>query len=244
MAINLTIHDSNGTHSFDIIHNDEFLQSNDIISQRSCPSTPLQNGIAEQKIIICLILVSCAITFLCEVFFTVIHLINRLSSPPLGNESLFAQLFSHPPDYSTLCIIGHVCYVYLLPQERTKLNAQSIQCVFLGYSSQKKDFLCYVKFESLEIFSSKNFFLQHTMTLSILQFLSCLCFLTLQQGPLKIIPWLLFQYKNLHQLLYVVVHAFVSPHKATLSYIPIHSSYKQAMKNECWQKLLKLNFSH
>ncbi|RDX82532.1 hypothetical protein CR513_36657, partial [Mucuna pruriens] len=42
--------------------------------------------------------------FLCKALSIVVHLINRLSSPSLGNESPFNWLFGHPLDYSTLCI--------------------------------------------------------------------------------------------------------------------------------------------
>jgi hypothetical protein len=42
-------------------------------------------------------------------------------------------LFGHPPTYSNLRTFGYVCYVHLHAHKRTKLTAQSIQCVVLGY---------------------------------------------------------------------------------------------------------------
>lgn len=81
--------------------------------------------------------------FLCEALSTVVHLINRMPSPSIGNESLFIQLYGHPPNYSTFRIFGCVCYVHLTPQERTKLTTQSVEYTFLGYSPHQKGFLCY-----------------------------------------------------------------------------------------------------
>ena len=81
--------------------------------------------------------------FWCEVISTMVHLINRLPSPSLNNDSPFTRLFGHPLDYSTLRTFGCMCSVYLSSLECHKLTAKSIACVFLGYSSHQKVFICY-----------------------------------------------------------------------------------------------------
>ena len=52
-------------------------------------------------------------------------------------------IFGKPPNYSTLRTIGCVCYVDHQPPECTKLTAQYAKCVFLGYSTHQKGFICY-----------------------------------------------------------------------------------------------------
>ena len=108
----------------------DFLQSKGIISQRSCPSTPQQNGVAEKKnhhlldVVRTLLLDSLVPPrFWYEALSTAIHLINCLPSPMLNHVSTFSKLFGHSPLYSNLRTFGCVCFVHLPTHEQHKLTA-------------------------------------------------------------------------------------------------------------------------
>jgi hypothetical protein len=127
-----------------------FLQSHGIMSQRSCPFTLQQNGVAERKnhhlfdVVRTLLIESCVPShFWCEALSTTVYLITRLPSPNLNNDSPYFRLFGHAPNYSNLHIFGCVCFVHLPAHERNKLTAQSVKCAFLGYAVTQKGFLCY-----------------------------------------------------------------------------------------------------
>ena len=127
-----------------------FLQSHGNISQRSCPFTPQQNGVAERKnrhlldVVCTLLIESCVPShFWCEALSTAVYLINRLPSPTLNDDSPYFRLFGYAPNYSNLHIFGCVCFVHLPAHERNKLTAQSVKCAFLGHAGTQKGFLCY-----------------------------------------------------------------------------------------------------
>jgi hypothetical protein len=105
-----------------------------------------QNGIAERKHCHVIetartFLISSFVPshFLSEAIFTAVYLINRQPSSNLSGkcpgEVLFGTL--------SLRIFGCTCYFLLSPREQTKLTAQFVECVFLGYRPEHKGCQCY-----------------------------------------------------------------------------------------------------
>ncbi|GAB2299629.1 hypothetical protein Dimus_038571 [Dionaea muscipula] len=115
----------------------------------SCPGTPEQNGLAERKH---RHIVETGLTLLAHsnlprdywsyAFSTAVLLINRLPSQSLSGRIPYTILMGKPADYSLLRVFGCICYPYMQPFGRTKLDYKSTTCIFLGYSSQHKGYRC------------------------------------------------------------------------------------------------------
>lgn len=74
---------------------------------------------------------------------TAAYLINRLPSRVLDFKSPLEVLKNRKPNLSHLQVFGCVCYVLAQSVHGDKLDTRSNKCVFLGYCSTKKGYICY-----------------------------------------------------------------------------------------------------
>lgn len=127
-----------------------FLDSQGILHQCTCPYTPQQNGVAERKnrhvVETAITLMSVASLSKSFWFHSVAHscfLINRMPCKSLQMLSPYELLFHKPPDLSILKVFGSSCYPYLRPYTHDKLDSRTTKCVFLGYALGYKGVICY-----------------------------------------------------------------------------------------------------
>ena len=133
---------SNEFHSFCISHG--------ITHQYTCPHTSQQNGLAERKhrhiVDIALTLISQSslpLSFWPYAFSTAVYLINRVPPSNSKTSSPWELLFHRQPNYASLRTFGCLCYPLMRPYNSHKLQPRSVECVFLGYATNAKGYLCY-----------------------------------------------------------------------------------------------------
>ena len=141
----------------DFLNNElsEFLTSEGIKHETSCPYTPQQNGLAERKIgdIVdkartLLIQASTPINLWGFAIMTAVHLINRLPSSSLEFQSPLEILEKCFPGIRLktglpVKIFGCVAYVHNPVHKQNKWSTKGLKCVFLGYSNTQKGYKVY-----------------------------------------------------------------------------------------------------
>jgi hypothetical protein len=120
------------------------------LAQFSCLGAHAQNRVAERKYRHLLetaraLMIASSVPphFWARAVSTATYLINIQPFSTLPGGIPFENLCGKTADYSSLRLFGCVCYVLLAPRERTKLAAQSVECVFLCYSAEHKGYRCW-----------------------------------------------------------------------------------------------------
>ncbi|CAL9245665.1 unnamed protein product, partial [Arabidopsis halleri] len=115
-----------------------------------CPYTPQQNGVAERKNRH-LMEVTRSMMFHTHVpkrfwgdaVLTACYLINRTPTKVLHDKSPFEVLNKNKPIFDHLRVFGCVCFVLVPGDLRNKLEAKSMKCMFIGYSTSQKGYKCF-----------------------------------------------------------------------------------------------------
>ncbi|KAL8151864.1 hypothetical protein V2J09_021672, partial [Rumex salicifolius] len=125
-----------------------YLASHDILHRVSCPHTPQQNGSAErlnrtviEKGLALLAHSNLPIKFW-ENAFTQRYMSTTIT-PNLSFKSPYESLYAKHPDYGFFKSFGCMCYPFIRPYNRTKLEYKSLPCIFIGYSPEHKGYCCY-----------------------------------------------------------------------------------------------------
>lgn len=125
------------------------LASHWITHNISCPYTPPKNGRVERKNrhvvemgISLLAHSNLPLSFWSFAFQMTIYLINRLLTPIPTSKSPYQMLDNNLPDYQLLKVFGCVCFPCRRSYNSHKLQFRQSKCIFIGYSSNHKGYLC------------------------------------------------------------------------------------------------------
>ena len=127
-----------------------YLAQHGIVHQTSCPYTPQQNGVAERKNRHLMEVARSMMfhanvpkRFWSDAVVTACYLINRIPTKVLKDISPYEVLNQNRPSIHHLRVFGCACFVLIPREQRDKLEAKSMKCMFIGYSPTQKGYKCY-----------------------------------------------------------------------------------------------------
>ena len=133
----------------EFIHFDKFLAKFGIIHHYTCPYSHPQNGTVERKHIH---IVETGLSFLAHASISLKYwdfafkaatlVINNLPTSILQYKTPHEILYHHPPKYELFRVFGCTCFPLLRSYNKHKFDFKSHACLFLGYSVNKKGYLC------------------------------------------------------------------------------------------------------
>jgi len=154
-----TVRSDNGTEFMCLT---KFFRENGIAHERSCVSTPEQNGRVERKHRHILNVARALrfqaglpIEFWGECVLTAAYLINRTPSSVLNNVTLYERIHKKPPQFNHLLVFGSLCYAHNQRRHGDKFESRSRKCIFVGYPLGQKGWRLY-DVETQEFFVSRD----------------------------------------------------------------------------------------
>ncbi|CAJ2632157.1 unnamed protein product [Trifolium pratense] len=147
----------------------DFFLSKGIVHQRSCVESPQQNGIVERKHQH-ILNVARSLSFQASLpsnfwHFSIqhaVHLINRIPTPLLKNNTPYNLLYQKPPTFLHLKSFGCLAYASTIQNHRTKFDTRARKSIFLGYRDGTKGYFLY-DITSHEFFISRNVIFYETI---------------------------------------------------------------------------------
>lgn len=140
----------------------KYCKQNGIMQQFTIPHTPQQNGVAERKN---RTLVECARSmvkskglsnsFGAEAINTTVYLKNRSPTKYLEHKTPFEAFYGFKPKVSHLRIFGCKAFAHIPKEDRRKLDAKAIKCIFIGYCTDQKAYKMYDP-SSHKVFASRD----------------------------------------------------------------------------------------
>jgi hypothetical protein len=125
----------------------KYCKDNGIVQQFTVPHTPQQNGVTERK---SRTLVECARSmmkgknlsnaFCAEAINTAVYLKNRIPTRCLDNVTPFEALNGSKLAVYNFKVFGCKAFSHIPKENRRKLDAKAIKCIFIGYCSEFKEY--------------------------------------------------------------------------------------------------------
>jgi len=119
---------------------DEYCRQQGIRQKKTSPKTPQLNGLAKRMNRTLMERVRCLLSkaklsgsFWGEALYTVAHVINLCSVVVLHVDVLERVWYGKDVSYSHLRVFGCKAFVHVPKDERSKLDAKTRECIFIGY---------------------------------------------------------------------------------------------------------------
>jgi hypothetical protein len=146
---------------------ESYLCQHGIKHQTTVPYNPQQNGVAERMNKTLLNMVhsmmffkNVKLMFWADVVLCAAYVKNRCPSHALEKKTPYEMWYGHIPLVRHLRVFGSTCYALIPKEQRSKLDARSWKCIFLGYSNTTKGYRLYNETNKKFILSRDVIFLE------------------------------------------------------------------------------------